>query len=54
MPVVTGIDTALASPEDIVPWQGSLTVAGASYRAESRSVVLLFAGEDQKQHIEKV
>jgi isoamylase len=37
------IDTALASPEDIVPWQGSPTISGASYRAEPRSVVVLFA-----------
>jgi glycogen operon protein len=38
------IDTALASPQDIVPWQESLVVSGMTYRAEPRSVVVLFAG----------
>ncbi len=38
------IDTALDSPQDIVPWQEAPTVAGGTYRAEARSVVMLFTG----------
>ncbi|HYV35274.1 MAG TPA: glycogen debranching protein GlgX [Gemmataceae bacterium] len=38
------IDTGLESPNDIVPWHESLALAGASYRAEARSVVMLFTG----------
>jgi isoamylase len=38
------IDTALDSPNDIVPWQTAPTVSGDTYRAEARSVVMLFAG----------
>jgi isoamylase len=38
------IDTAFDSPEDIVPWQTAPAIPGASYRAEARSVVLLYAG----------
>ncbi|MGA9375616.1 MAG: hypothetical protein WBV64_11435 [Mycobacterium sp.] len=37
------IDTALDSPNDIVPWETAGSVAGGEYRAEPRSVVLLFA-----------
>lgn len=37
------IDTALDSPQDIVDWQMAPSVAGQSYRAEARSVVVLFA-----------
>ncbi|MDF2458765.1 MAG: glgX [Nitrospira sp.] len=37
------IDTALDSPMDIVPWQSAPSIAGATYRAQARSVVLLFA-----------
>jgi glycogen operon protein len=37
------IDTGLESPQDIVPWQKAGPVPGARYRAESRSVVALFA-----------
>jgi glycogen operon protein len=37
------IDTALPSPQDIVPWQESPAVLAGSYRAEARSVVALFA-----------
>src|SRR5262249_31574519 len=37
-------DTALDSPDDIVPWQAAPAVAGASYRAEARSVVMLISG----------
>jgi len=37
------IDTALDSPHDIVPWQTTTPVPGSSYRAEPRSVVVLFA-----------
>ncbi len=35
------IDTALASPDDIVPWQEAPAVAGDRYRAGPRSVVML-------------
>jgi glycogen operon protein len=37
------IDTALDSPRDIVPWQEAASVSGQTYRAEARSVVVLFA-----------
>lgn len=35
------IDTSLPSPHDIVEWQNATPVADCSYRANSRSVVLL-------------
>ena len=38
------IDTALDSPQDIVPWQEAPDVPGLTYRTESRSVVMLVAG----------
>jgi glycogen operon protein len=38
------IDTALDSPEDIVPWKMALPVHEEAYRAEARSVVMLFTG----------
>jgi isoamylase len=37
------IDTALDSPLDIVPWQTAPPIPGYTYRAEARSVVVLFA-----------
>jgi glycogen operon protein len=37
------IDTALDSPDDIVPWQEAAAVPGLVYRAQPRSVVVLFA-----------
>jgi glycogen operon protein len=37
------VDTALDSPQDIVPWQEAQPVAGNTYRLEARSVVMLFA-----------
>jgi glycogen operon protein len=37
------IDTALASPLDIVPWKAAPSIPSQTYRAESRSVVMLFA-----------
>jgi isoamylase len=37
------MDTSLDSPHDIVDWMAAPAVPGAAYRAESRSVVLLFA-----------
>jgi glycogen operon protein len=36
------IDTALDSPEDIVPWQTAPSLSGHTYRAGARSVVMLF------------
>jgi glycogen operon protein len=38
------IDKALASPQDIVPWLESPAISDRTYRAEPRSVVVLFAG----------
>src|SRR5262249_19726601 len=38
------IDTALDSPQDIVPWQTAPTVPGNAYRVGARSVVMLFTG----------
>jgi glycogen operon protein len=38
------IDTSLDSPDDIVEWEVAPTVAGDTYRAGPRSVVVLFAG----------
>jgi glycogen operon protein len=37
------IDTSLDSPFDIVDWQAAPPMPGASYRAEARSVVVLYA-----------
>jgi isoamylase len=37
------IDTFLDSPNDIVPWHLSPPVSGTTYRAEARSVVVLYA-----------
>jgi len=48
------IDTALESPDDIVPWRTAPSVAGASYRAESRSVVMLFAALHHGARLEEV
>ena len=36
------IDTALESPFDIVQWETSESILGHTYRAEARSVVMLF------------
>jgi isoamylase len=36
------IDTARETPHDIVPWQEALTIPGPTYRAEARSVVVLY------------
>jgi glycogen operon protein len=38
------IDTGLDSPHDILPWETAASVPGSAYRAEARSVVILFAG----------
>jgi isoamylase len=37
------IDTALDTPHDIAPWQEAPAVPGGAYRAQARSVVMLFA-----------
>ena len=37
------IDTFLATPEDIVPWNEAPSVAGPTYQAGPRSVVVLWA-----------
>jgi isoamylase len=39
------IDTAQESPNDIVPWEEASSVPGMTYRAEARSVVVLYALE---------
>jgi glycogen operon protein len=44
MPWRRWIDTFLASPDDIVDWEGAPVVSGRTYRAEPHSVVVLFAG----------
>jgi glycogen operon protein len=36
------IDTALDSPQDIVPWQTARACSGKAYCAAPRSVVVLF------------
>ncbi len=41
------IDTALDSPNDIVPWPDAPSVPGRTYRAEARSVVVLYAPAGQ-------
>jgi glycogen operon protein len=41
------IDTGLESPQDIVEWQTAAAVAGNTYRAEARSVVVLLAMLDK-------
>jgi glycogen operon protein len=38
------IDTSLESPRDIVDWEQTPSVSGPTYRAESRSVVVLLRG----------
>ncbi len=38
------IDTALDSPQDIVPWQTSPSISGLTYRVEPRTVVVLYSG----------
>jgi isoamylase len=40
------IDTFLARPEDIVPWNEAPSVAGPTYQAGPRSVVVLWAKSD--------
>jgi isoamylase len=40
------IDTALETPNDIVPWEKAPAVPGLSYRVEARSVVVLYAGSN--------
>ena len=38
------IDTALESPQDIVPWQTAPSLSGGTYRVAARSVAVLFGG----------
>ncbi|MFO0970221.1 MAG: glycogen debranching protein GlgX [Gemmataceae bacterium] len=38
------IDTGREAPQDIVPWREAAPVDGDKYRAEARSVVMLFSG----------
>ena len=41
------IDTALDSPNDIVPWKTAPPVQGLTYRVEARSVVMLHTGSKE-------
>jgi len=41
------IDTGLASPNDIQPWEHAPTFTGGQYRAEAHSVVMLFTGGEK-------
>ena len=45
------IDTALDPPNDICEWNEDKPVAGTTYRAAARSVVVLIAGEEQMPDI---
>jgi isoamylase len=45
------IDTFLDSPHDIVDWEHAPLVPGHTYRAEPRSVVLLFAGLEPERQL---
>jgi len=38
------IDTALETPHDIVEWEEAQLIPGYTYRAQARSVIVLFAG----------
>jgi isoamylase len=38
------IDTSLDSPQDITPWETAALLSGCTYRAEARSVAVLFEG----------
>jgi glycogen operon protein len=37
------VDTAQETPNDIVPWEEAPAFQGLTYRAEARSVVVLYA-----------
>ena len=43
------IDTALDSPDDIVPWQTATPVSDQTYRARARSVVVLFGSIERRE-----
>ena len=43
------IDTFLESPHDIVEWEQAPRISGHWYRAEPRSVVVLYAGVESRQ-----
>jgi glycogen operon protein len=40
------IDTALNSPQDIVEWQTAPAISGGTYRAEPRSVIVLWSRQE--------
>src|SRR5262245_59501976 len=47
------IEPGLDSPDDIVPWRKAPAISGATYRALSRSVIVLFAdlkGSRERRH----
>lgn len=43
------IDTALESPQDIVPWEVAPSISSHTYRAEARSVVVLYAWVESRK-----
>jgi glycogen operon protein len=43
------IDTSLESPEDIVEWQAAPVITERKYRAEPRTVIVLFAGRAKRE-----
>jgi isoamylase len=47
-PWLRWIDTARASPDDIVEWRAAPRVEGCHYTAEARSVVALFARSEDR------
>jgi isoamylase len=49
-PWLRWIDTALDSPHDIAPWESSPSIPDNTYRAELRSVVMLFARAHRDAH----
>jgi isoamylase len=49
-PWLRWIDTSLASPGDIAPWEMAPAISSKTYRAEARSVVMLFRETGGAQH----
>jgi isoamylase len=45
------IDTAFDSPRDILQWEAAESILDYAYRAEARSVVVLFAGVSSEEGI---
>ena len=45
-----GRSASLGSPRDIKPWDAAPAVTGSTYRAEARSVVMLFLPDRAGYH----